>query len=524
MILQAKKPFQGIMKIVEAVNPYIVLISIVGLCLDYTPIKNYVAVPNQVVDIIFVVDFLLRMLAFPPKRYFFKGYGWVDLLAAIPGITAILSIIFASSKGAVSALRIFKTLRIGKFFKIVRILRFLRIFNFLKKMKSDSLFIQDRIMKIGVSIVLVLIFGVMFIDSTNSKNLTDLKADKIILTHKLSDGGEISNKQLANLGFVALNRNNSEYLKLVNGQWKNITANEYDLLHFQEDTYYETSLKKGDNTKTFILFDTKDVVAKHDQIMLIIVLSIIALLIVIIFYIGFVFAKDIRVVQLINDSFDAEDYLLLNAEYDEIVNKTGSEEPQPGEDEIVSLLKIIGKYAQRMDDSMQSELSSLGSSNLMDLNSHEFSLDEGYDGRFDEVDENESIVDDDLLGTDADELNEEISAEDLEEEEIDLDLSADIEEDDIEEDDLDEELTEDLEEELPIEEDIDTQNAPNINTEELAEIISAKFMENLEKKISEIVMDEEKIKDIADKASASMLKKSAKSIIEYIKTNLKPEN
>ncbi len=111
-------------------NPVIVLLSIAGLILEYTQYKEYVLYPNKIIDMVFVVDFLLRLISFPSGKYFFKSYGWVDFLASIPGFSAFMQ--FGQYFG------LFKVMRIGRFFKIIRVLRFLRIFSFLKKMKGDS--------------------------------------------------------------------------------------------------------------------------------------------------------------------------------------------------------------------------------------------------------------------------------------------------------------------------------------------------------------------------------------------------
>ena len=57
-----------------------------------------------------------------------------------------------------------KVVRIGRFFRIIRVLRFLRAFDFMKKMRGDSPWIQQRIMQIGVSVVLIFVGGIVLLD------------------------------------------------------------------------------------------------------------------------------------------------------------------------------------------------------------------------------------------------------------------------------------------------------------------------------------------------------------------------
>ncbi|HTH13919.1 MAG TPA: ion transporter, partial [Spirochaetia bacterium] len=168
MLIKPRPGFEFPLAVADTVNPYLVLLSIVGLFLEYTPLKVWVIPVNQVIDVLFVVDFVVRLACFPTGKYFFHGYGWVDFLASLPGITLLFSYtpMFAT----------FKFLRIGRFFKVIRLLRFLRIFSFLKKMKDDSLWIQDKVMKIGITVVLVFVVGLFLVDTLGLGYLTDLKS------------------------------------------------------------------------------------------------------------------------------------------------------------------------------------------------------------------------------------------------------------------------------------------------------------------------------------------------------------
>ena len=58
-------------------------------------------------------------------------------------------------------------------------------------------------------------------------------------------------------------------------------------------------------------------------------------------------AKDVRVVQLIIDSLEAEDYFLLNEEKRQVEEEFGTSEVIEGEDEITSLRKVAGKIGYK---------------------------------------------------------------------------------------------------------------------------------------------------------------------------------
>ncbi|MBU0956399.1 MAG: ion transporter, partial [Spirochaetes bacterium] len=124
MIVNPKKGFGSLVKVLDAINPVMVLLSIIGLFMEYTGLRSYVLLPNMIISIVFAVDFLLRLIAFPAGKYFFKGYGWVDFLASLPGFMVLVA--------NTPILAVFKVVRIGRFFRIIRILRFLRAFDFMK--------------------------------------------------------------------------------------------------------------------------------------------------------------------------------------------------------------------------------------------------------------------------------------------------------------------------------------------------------------------------------------------------------
>ena len=346
MILKPRKGFSFIVKFIDFFNPLIVLLSIAGLIMEYTQYKEYVLYPNRIIDIIFVADFLLRLISFPSGKYFFKAYGWVDFLASIPGFTVFMQ--FGGYFG------LFKVMRIGRFFKIIRVLRFLRIFSFLKKMKGDSAFIQERIMKIGVTIVIVFVTGLGVTDYFMTEALTELKKENINSVMELSrDKVSKLAERLDNVVYYS----EKGTLFSSDGNKSDSFSDYGDKLNSSNRWYVE--LRFSDNTidhdGTFIpvegiLVSADDIMLKHDNIMLIMISSLILILIILIFYIGYIFAKDMKIVQLINDSVDAEDYWLLKEEAKKY-SVSGELAVEEGEDEIISLIKMAALLAERAEPS-----------------------------------------------------------------------------------------------------------------------------------------------------------------------------
>jgi len=255
MNLRARKGFRTIIRILDAVNPALVGLAVIGLFLEYTDAAVYARIPNNVISVFFILDFLLRLAAFPAGDYFLRSFGWVDFLAGLPGV-------FVFVEGS-RLLSVFKVVRIGRFFRIIRVLRFLRAFDFMKKMRGDSPWIQQRIMQIGVSVVLIFVGGIVLLDL-----------------------GIFSNPAFA-----------------------------------VSETVYRA-------------------------VMLTLLGTLLAILSVLIFYMGAVFASDMRTVQLIIDSADAEDYLLLKAEAEGLRDESGGFRLEEGELETVSLLKMAAVLAE----------------------------------------------------------------------------------------------------------------------------------------------------------------------------------
>ena len=344
MLIQIRKGFELPVKIVETVNPFLVIISIIGLFLEYSPLKAWVIPVNQVIDVIFVVDFLVRLISFR-KEYFLHGYGWVDLLASIPGITLLLQYtpMFA----------IFKFVRIGRFFKIIRLLRFLRIFSFLRRMKSESPWIQDRIMKIGISVVLVFVVGIVFLEGMLR---TSLEAGKIehytnLWTAARQDTAALAATDKDIVMFVA---NSAIFDKSGAALGPAAAATWVDKVNLEQHWFLEIPLSEHSffpgpwtsiPTEAYLVA-SDDLMARHDSLMLILLATVVVLLFIVIFYLGAIFATDMAVVHLVNDSIDADDFRLLQDEARRLVGTDGDFEPVPGENEMRSLLKLVARLTE----------------------------------------------------------------------------------------------------------------------------------------------------------------------------------
>ncbi len=346
MSIKAKRGFAPLVAAIDFINPYIVLLSIAGLVLEYTALKEHVTGFNRIIDIIFILDFTIRIISFPAAKYFFRSYGWVDFLACIPGLAVFFQ--YGQYFG------LFKVVRIGRFFKIIRVLRFLRIFSFLKKMKGDSVFIQERIMKIGVSVVLVFVAGLAVSDIFLTEYLIEGKTEYYNKIYSLSrnkvDAVAERDQRVVyytdNLKLYSrdngVSQDFTDYLEKLgsSGNWfieVNFTGQVLD--------YNGRKIPlRG------ILADGSDIMRQHDSIMMILVLSLIGILVLIIFYVGYIFAKDMRIVQLVNDSFDAQDYWLLKEEAKNVTSAADADsQSAEDEDEIITLLKKAAEVADKLE-------------------------------------------------------------------------------------------------------------------------------------------------------------------------------
>ncbi len=332
MIVRPRPGFEPAMRIADSINPVLVILSIVGLFFEYTPYKAFFLPINKILDVIFVFDFVLRLICHRPVRYFLKGYGWVDFLASLPGIMLLFSYtpLFA----------IFKFVRIGRFFKIIRVLRFLRIFSFLKKMKSESPWIQDRIMKIGVTIVLVFVAGIFFLDSGLKSTLEDSRARS--LREAYEGSGSNLSKLVESSPDILLYRQAGQILQPPGQAVLPDLASLWSLT-LADELHWAMEVPVGSGLDA-VLLSVEDLEASHDRLMLILLATLVALLLIVIFYLGAIFAKDMSGIHLIIDSVEADDYLLLTQEAQRI--SEGDLEVHSDENEMESILKVVARLVE----------------------------------------------------------------------------------------------------------------------------------------------------------------------------------
>jgi len=341
MLVEPRESFNKVIKILDAINPFLIIISIIGLFCEYTALKGFVLTPNKVISVIFVIDFAIRMISFNPKLYFLNGYGWVDLLASLPGIFFFLD--------NTPLFSIFKIIKVGRFFKIIRILRFLRVFNFLKRMKTDSVWVQDRIMKIGVSIVMIYVVGIIVIDNKVVTSLVEretriLEAQYYGVNYSVGDLVDLRN----DIQFYTID----SVIYYPDGSILNDHTKVINLLKSELNNYIEINLGEGFFTTSDgitlpnngVVISQNKVTQYENYIMLALLTTLLLILTLIIFYMGYVFAKDVQIIQLIIDSLEANDTMLLKQEAEIYRDENGELKVLNNEDEIISLLKACSNY------------------------------------------------------------------------------------------------------------------------------------------------------------------------------------
>lgn len=131
------------------------LLSVFNLLLAWVPgvdpdALDVISVINVFLTIIFLIDFLYRLFSASSKRhYFFRDWGWADLLASIP------------------ALRILRLFRIFKAYRLLRKYGAKNIANQLLKHRADSMFY------VVIFAVIVVIEGGAFLVLTFERSITD---------------------------------------------------------------------------------------------------------------------------------------------------------------------------------------------------------------------------------------------------------------------------------------------------------------------------------------------------------------
>lgn len=392
MIIHARDNFKKLIKLLDIFNPFLIIISIIGLFCEFTSLKEIVLLPNKIISILFVFDFVLRIISFKPKDYFFHGYGWVDFIASLPGIFFFLN--------NTPLFTVFKIIKVGRFFKIIRILRFLRVFNFLKKMKSDSVWIQDRIMKIGITIVMVFVFGIIIIDNLVVNALIETES-RVVSSQFDAIGGDIN--QLLHLrdDIVFITQDSVLYtpnFEIVNNYnlLTDLMASElesYIVVSFSNDTF--TLLDGLDLPNDGIIIPYGKITDYQNNIMLALLTTLLVILTVMIFYMGFVFAKDMQIIQLIIDSFDAGDDLLLRQEAEKYMDENGDLIIDADENEMINLLKVT---AIRSDvSSSNNDDMLLGLAGIDSISNNNSDINEIIDNLEYKIEENSKFLVDDTI-------------------------------------------------------------------------------------------------------------------------------
>lgn len=340
MIIHPRSQFKTIIRILDIINPFLVISSIIGLFLEYTDYRIYVELPNTVISILFVLDFVLRLMAHNPGNYFFRAYGWVDFLASLPGFMFFLE--------NTPLLGMFKIIRIGRFFRIIRILRFLRIFSFMKRMKADSTWVQDRIMQVGVTVVLVFVSGIIYTDRMAEGQHKEIMRDSFLTLY--TSLGEDLQRVLKEIEDIPYYSENSVLFDRRGEAVTDLTAYK-ELTSDEMNPWYFIPLKEGmysPDTKVNlpvngVLIPSRKAYVYHNHLMLALLSTLLVILTTLIFYLGFVFARDMQIIQLIVDSFDAGDDLLLKQEAEQYRDEEGALTVDPEENELISLLKVTAR-------------------------------------------------------------------------------------------------------------------------------------------------------------------------------------
>jgi hypothetical protein len=348
MTVQAKPGFSRLVKLLDAINPVLILAATIGIFLDYSPLKARFVLANDVVAGLFAVDFVLRLIAFPVKPYLTRGWGWIDLLASLPGFLLLLQ-----RTPLVALLRI---VRVGRFFRIIRVLRFLRAFSFLKTMKDDSPWVQDRIMKIGVSVVFTSMLGIVALDYGARSGLEAMTA-RPYREAWIASGSSLASVE-AMPGVVAVIESGT--VRQITGSGFGLTATPAGWATARDDQFsgvLQIDLSPGQGVTvgsavvpiTGILVDARAIGTIHDAAVIISIATLLGVLLVIMFVVGAVFARDVRTLQLVVDSFDAGDYLLLREEVKRQGFSGENAAVDPGDDEMDNLLKVSAAAADLLE-------------------------------------------------------------------------------------------------------------------------------------------------------------------------------
>jgi hypothetical protein len=135
--------FIGVLSILSILN------IVLGAFIPDPDIADVLNVMNWLFSIIFIIDFIFRILTAPSKSdYFFRQFGWADLLASLP----------------------FEQTKILRIFRLVRVYRLMRQVG--PKKIADTL-LKDRA---GSALIILLLMGILVLEFGS---LAILKAEKM---------------------------------------------------------------------------------------------------------------------------------------------------------------------------------------------------------------------------------------------------------------------------------------------------------------------------------------------------------
>jgi hypothetical protein len=123
--------FIGVLSILSILN---LILAVFIPDPDLTQVLN---IMNWLFSIIFIIDFIYRILTAPSKsNYFFRQFGWADLLASLP----------------------FEQTKILRIFRLVRVYRLMREVG--PKKVADTL-LKDRA---GSALIILLLMGILVLE------------------------------------------------------------------------------------------------------------------------------------------------------------------------------------------------------------------------------------------------------------------------------------------------------------------------------------------------------------------------
>jgi voltage-gated potassium channel len=123
--------FIGVLSILSILN------IVLGFLIPDQDMTDVLNIMNWLFSIIFICDFTYRILTAPSKsNYFFRQFGWADLLASLP----------------------FEQTKILRVFRLVRVYRLMRAVG--PKKVSDTL-LKDRA---GSALIILLLMGILVLE------------------------------------------------------------------------------------------------------------------------------------------------------------------------------------------------------------------------------------------------------------------------------------------------------------------------------------------------------------------------